>query len=214
MRQQGDNSNNIQIGNAGSGNTISVVQNQSRADHALLVVDGSSVREYEKETLRKDRNIGWAKLAGCSLLGPMSLLSDAIGISSHFGFSFWWLLFPVGLIAGMRFAEPHLRSWNILRKLATNKNEAYLAGTNEIVKESENGKIVTYHRSTACIYPNCTGTIILSAAPEREKARLGKDFVGVCSLAERDHSYRIDYIWNAYPADFDWRPVEPNAQKP
>lgn len=213
MRQQGDNSNKIQIGNAGSGNTISVVQNQSRADHALLVVDGSSAREYEKETLRKDRNIGWAKLAGCSLLGAMGFLSDAIGVSSHFGFPFW-LLFPVGLVTGMLFATPHLRSWDILRKLRTNKNEAYIAGTNEIVKESENGKILTYHRSAACIYPNCTGTIGLSAAPEREKALLGKDFVGVCSLAGRDHSYRIDYIWNAYPADFDWRPVEPNAKKP
>jgi hypothetical protein len=52
MKQQGNNSNNIQIGNAGSGNTISLVQHQSRADHTLLVVDESSVREFEKETLR------------------------------------------------------------------------------------------------------------------------------------------------------------------
>jgi hypothetical protein len=58
MKQQGNNSNNIQIGNAGSGNTISFVQHQSRAEHTLLVVDENSVREFEKETLRKDRNLG------------------------------------------------------------------------------------------------------------------------------------------------------------
>jgi hypothetical protein len=213
MKQQGNNSNNIQIGNAGSGNTISLVQHQSRADHTLLVVDESSVREFEKETLRKDRNLGRAKFVGGGLLGAMGFLSDSIGVSTHFGFSLWWL-FPVGLFIGLLSATPQLRSWQILRRLPTNRNEANFAGNNEIVEEAENGKIITYHRSAACIYPNCTGTIVLSTAPEREKPILGRDFVGVCSLAGRDHSYRIDYVWNAYPAQFDWRPVEPNAKKP
>lgn len=212
MKQQGDNSNNIQIGNAGSGNTFSLVQNQARVDHALLAVDESSVREYDKEVLKRDRNTGWAKMAGGGLLGAMGFLSDAIGVSSHFGFSLGWL-FPIGLLIGLLFATPHLRSMQILRKLPANRNEANFAGNNEIVQESETGKIVTYHRSAACMYPNCTGTIVLAAAPEREKARLGKDFVGVCSLAGRDHSYRIDYIWNAYPENFDWRPVEQYAKK-
>ena len=213
MKQQGDGSNNIQIGNAGSGNTISVAQNQSRPDHTLLVVDERSVREYDKETLRADRNTGWAKLAGGGLLGTMGFVSDSIGISSHFEVSLWWL-FPIGLFIGLLFTTPHLRSAQILRRLPSSRNEANFAGNNEIVEESENGKIVTYRRSAACIYPNCTGTIVLSVAPEREKARLMRDFVGVCSLAGRDHSYRIDYVWNAYPEHFDWRPVEPNAERP
>jgi hypothetical protein len=211
MKQQGDNSNNIQIGNAGSGNTISVVQNQSRTDQALLVIDESSIQEYEKDALKKDRNVGWAKFVGGGLLGATGFLSDSIGISDHFGFSLWWL-FPVGLIVGLLLAMPHLRSGQILHRLPTNKNEANFAGNNEIVQESENGKIVTYHRSAACIYPNCTGTIKLSVAPEREKALLGRGYVGVCSLAGRDHSYRIDYVWNAYPAHFDWRPLAPNTK--
>lgn len=142
------------------------------------------------------------------LLGSIGFLSDSIGVSSYLGFSLW-LLFPVGLIIGFLLSIPHLRSWRLLHRLPSNKNEANFAGNNEIVEESDSGRVVTYHRHAACIYPNCTGTIMLSSAPEREKGKLGKGFVGICSLAGRDHSYRIDYIWNAYKTHFDWRPVEP-----
>ena len=105
----GNNSNNIQIRNTGSGNTISLVQHQSRADHTLLMVDENSVPEFEKETLRKDRNLGWAKFVGGGLLGAMGFLSDSIGVSNHLGVSLWWL-FPVGLFIGLLSATPHRRS--------------------------------------------------------------------------------------------------------
>lgn len=212
MHQKGNNSNNIQIGNAGSGNVINVVQNQPRSDHTQLVLNEESVREYEKATLKNDRNIGLAKFSGSGLLGALGLLSDSIGVSSYFGFSLWWL-FLVGIFIGSLLAIPHLRSLQILNGLPNKKNEANFIGNNELVQESDNGKIAVYHRSAACIYPNCTGTIVLSPAPEREQAALDKNFVGICSLAGRDHSYRIDYIWNAFPAHFDWRPVEPNTKK-
>lgn len=212
MHQKGNNSNNIQIGNAGSGNVINVVQNQPRSDHTQLVLDEKSVREYEKATLKNDSNIGLAKFSGSGLLGALGFLSDSIGVSSYFGFSLWWL-FLVGIFIGSLLAIPHLRSLQILNGLPNKKNEANFIGNNELVQESDNGKITVYHRSATCIYPNCTGTIILSPAPEREQTALGKNFVGICSLAGRDHSYRIDYIWNAFPAHFDWRPVEPNTKK-
>lgn len=213
MNQHGNNSNNVQIGNAGTGNSISIVQGQSKVEHTLLVVDEGSVREFEKGGLRKDRNLGWAKFAGGGALGAMGFLSDSIGVSTHFGFSLWWL-FPVGLIIGLLFATPHIRAGQILHRLPRKKQEANFAGNNEIVEDVDGGKIITYRRSAECIYPNCTGKIILSSAPERERPHLGRDFVGVCSVAGRDHSYRIDYVWNAYPARFNWQPVEQNAKKP
>ncbi len=212
MHQRGNDSNNCQIGSVGSGNTINVVQNQHRADHTQLIRDEESMREYDKETLKRDGNIGWAKLTGGVLLGTIGFLSDAIGVSSHFGFSLWWL-FPVGIFIGLFLAAPHLRSIRLLHYLRVNKNKASFVGNNEITEESDNGKVFVYHRSAACIYPNCTGTIVLSPAPEREIAGLGKNFVGICSLAGRDHSYQIDYIWNAFRTQFDWRPIEPDTKK-
>ena len=212
MQQKGDSSNNFQIGNAGTENVFNVVQNQQQVDHVQLVVDEKSERVYEKKTLEKDRNIGWAKLAGGGLLGAIGLFSDSIGVSSYFGYSLLWMI-PVGIFIGLVISIPHLRSWRILHNVSSNKNEANFIGNNEIVQESENGKIIIYHRSAACIYPNCTGVIVLTSAPEREKAHLGRNFVGICSLAGRDHSYRIDFIWNAYPKHFDWQPIDLNAKK-
>ena len=174
-------------------------------------IDENSVKEYEKEKLKKDQNIGLTKFVGGGILGAIGFLSDSIGVSSHFGFSLLWL-FPVGLLIGFWFATPHIRSGQILGRLPKNKNEASYIGNNEIVGESENGKITTYQRSAACIYPNCTGRIVLTNAPQREISYLGKNFVGICSLSGRDHSYRIDYVWNAYPEKFDWRPLEANSK--
>lgn len=213
MYQQGDHSNNLQIGNGGAGNTFNITQSKSQLSHVLLTIDNESVREYDKEVLVKDRNIGLAKLAAGGLLGALSFLSDSIGISSHFGFSLWWL-FPLGPLIGLLVAIPHSRSGQILFRLPKNRNESNFVGNNEIVQALDNRKIITYRRGAPCIYPNCSGMIVLSSAPAREKSLLGRDYVGICSLAGRDHSYRIDYIWNAYPVQFDWRPIEPNAKKP
>lgn len=58
MKIKGNSSNNIQIGNTGSKNTINLVHNSHRADHTLLKLDENSIHEYDKKDLKRDNNIG------------------------------------------------------------------------------------------------------------------------------------------------------------
>jgi hypothetical protein len=216
MKQKGDNANSLQIGNGGSHNTYNLTQNhQSTITNTQLVVDERTIQEFDAEALRKDQIRGIARLLGSILTGSLGLMSDAIGVSDHFGFHLWWLL-PVGAVAGLLLAAPYFRSSEILSKSIQNGKEgnAGVLRNYEIVEQVQNGKIYTYQRIAQCTYPNCTGTIKLTAAPVRERYQLEKPFVGTCSLGGRDHTYRIDHGWVATPEKFDWNPIEPVVQNP
>jgi hypothetical protein len=78
-------------------------------------------------------------------------------------------------------------------------------GNGSFIQDNGEGEYLIYSLTAPCIYPCCNkGKIVITNAPPKEISRIGKNFVGVCSVAGNDHSYRIDNIFVAKPDQFDW----------
>ena len=206
MNQQNSGGTNVQIGHAGNGNVYNVVQEGGQIAHVQLQVDQKTIREFDERSLRDDRFHGWSKMALTFLSIIVGFVADAYGISDRLTFSVWWLFIPAAALL-LLWAMKHIDSLRILGGVTKNRNEAGFIGQNQVVERGE-GRVYVYSRTAACIYPNCSGSVVLHRAPPREAQRLGKAFVGICSVCGKDHSHRLDYLWNAYPDRFDWRPLE------
>jgi hypothetical protein len=110
------------------------------------------------------------------------------------------------------FIEPYHEEMNLYFKKPRNKNEAVFIGQEKCIEDDEEGGYLIYNPTAPCIYPGCDrGKIVLTDAPSREKLRGGRNYVGVCNIAGRDHSYRVDYNFHATKAEFDWS--EPSPKK-
>jgi hypothetical protein len=82
---------------------------------------------------------------------------------------------------------------------------AYVGQGRFIHQDNGEGEYLIYSLTAPCIYPCCNmGKIVITDTPPKEISRLGKKFVGVCSVAGNDHSYHIDNIFVARPDQFDW----------
>lgn len=102
--------------------------------------------------------------------------------------------------------NPYLEKMHLYSKRPRKANEAIFVGQGRFMEKEDEDSYLVYNPTADCIYPCCNeGKIVVANAPLREVSRLGKTYVGICSLAGKDHSYRIDYIWVATPDSFDWR---------
>jgi|GEM_PF-1482762 len=210
MEQSGNYSNNLQIGHAGSRNAFNISQTVGAQSFIQLEVEQNSVLKVNKKNLQRDRLLFIFKLIGGSMVGAFAFIADAAGISQFLNIPIWWLL-PVGMFIGVFFSLQHYRSCRILSRLPKDGKGANYIGDNLIAEEDIDSRIISlYERSAPCIYPKCQGKIMLYDAPPREKISLGRDFVGICSICGKEHSYRLDSNWVAYPQQFDWRSVENN----
>jgi hypothetical protein len=63
MKQKNTGGNNIQITHAGAGNVFNVSQGGDPGGHIQLQIDPESIREFDKDALRRDRWTGWFKKA-------------------------------------------------------------------------------------------------------------------------------------------------------
>ena len=204
-QNNGDGSNNIQIGEIGNKNKL--IFNNTQENYAQLEIEEETkIVLTKKELLHRSIN-GLLKIFLGLLLGIFGLISDSIGISQYFGVSLWWLLIP-GLLFALLLAKNELRDFYILLNIPKNNQQSRYIGKNQIIQSnSESTTVLMYCRTAPCIYPRCNGKIILVDAPEREKERISKTFVGICNVCGKDHSYVIDYNWIASPAQLDWRPI-------
>jgi hypothetical protein len=197
--------NSYQIGVNGEGNVVNVNANSSGNPHVQLEIDESTIQKKSITYYKKESLSFWSKSLPGIISFLIGLLADIIGISKEYGLKWILIIAGVGLII---WAAKHFRSWYIYRNLPRKKDSACFVGNNQVVEADNDGMVYLYSRHAKCIYPNCDGSIILAHAPPREVGRLGKTFVGICSICGKDHSYELDYIWNAYPQKFDWRPID------
>ena len=76
--------------------------------------------------------------------------------------------------------------------------EAIFVGKGRLMEINDSNNFITYTPTAKCIYPNCHknhgGMINIVNAPQKEISRLGKIYIGICSVAGKDHSYHIDNI--------------------
>ena len=203
MKQQGDGSNNVQIGNAGIGNTFKIGHNNPTFAHTQMTVDEDSIRRHKnKHIVQKEAQKGVAKILGFIILGILGYFSDTIGLANHFGFPAFWSI-PAGLFIGALVAAPQIFSISLMQRLMNSKGQPTFVGNCEIVDETEDGTIITFHRTARCIYPNRTGKVFLAPATNHIKQAYGRKFVGICSVADWEHFYFVDKIWNTYPRELD-----------
>ena len=143
-----------------------------------------------------------------TILGGIGFISDAIGLSLQLNIDYWWILLA-GFVGGILVSHKDLRNLYILVKAHQHKGNAAFIGKHEVCEEdSSNGNIHIYKVSGNCIYPDCTGKVILEHTPPRELKRLSNSYVGICSVCGKDHSYKVDFNLVATPEKFDWRPKE------
>jgi Putative DNA-binding domain len=123
---------------------------------------------------------------------------------------FLWICFIIALGATFfsfdYFLKHYSETMRLHIKRPRNTEEASFIGQGRLMKNDNEGGYLIYNPTAPCIYPCCNeGKIVISDAPPREVSRIGRTFIGVCSVAGKDHSYRLDYILVATPEQFDWR---------
>ncbi len=90
------------------------------------------------------------------------------------------------------------------------KNKMYYIGGGEFAGRGDGNYYVISSLEAPCIYPHCNGRILVTGTPLREQGKY-RDFVGICSVADKDHSYKVDYNMVATPVKFDWRELDENS---
>lgn len=200
MKQKGDNSNNLQIGSAGTGNTFSVNQtNRSLWGEAVLLLEDVGSRQAPITNKAVTRR-GLVTLLSVTL--PfVALLADVLGIFGAFHLNYNWFL-PVYFGLGVILTLSNLDHVRIFWRRQEIKRKDTYVGDGKIAHLNSNGTFVLYKRTAQCRYPNCEGSIKVVTPPPKEKERCF--LAGKCTVCGTVHSYRIDPNWVAYPYDLDW----------
>ena len=175
--------------------------------HIQLEANLDNAQRVSKRKLRKQ---AWSGYLICAL----GIILFAIFISFNFlntgSILSWWYLIVLipAIIIFVYFLKPYLDAMSLFYNRPTKSDEAIFVGEGRLMEIKNNTHFLIYNPTAKCIYPNCSeGEIIIVYAPNREVSRLGKKYVGVCSIAGKDHSYYIDNIGVATPERFDWRPL-------
>ena len=206
MKQKGNNSNNLQIKNVGDGSTLTINQGADGPAATELCINQKTIRTFEHSELATDGAIGLLKLVCPLILASAASAADFLSIVNFFDVSFGAVIFCAAIL-GTALALPHYESIFILSQCPKALGQEKYVGNNEILrKEAEH--VVNYHRTAKCTFSGCEGSICVVKAPERGQSSLNQPFVGMCSKGLKDHTYRIDYLWNASCELFDWTPTD------
>jgi len=176
-------------------------------EHIQLGADLDNAQRVSKRKLRKQAWSGY-------LICAFGIILFAIFIIFNFSnprntVSQWYLIILIpSAIVFAHFLSPYLDVMSLFYNRPKKLDETIFVGKGRLMKIKNNTHFLIYNPTAKCIYPNCSeGKIIIAYAPEREVSRLSKKYVGVCSIAGKDHSYYIDNIGVATPERFDWRPL-------
>lgn len=181
--------------------------------YVKLEADLEKARRISKRELKNKAWRGYV-ISTIGILLFLVITISPIFIMPSIAFSVWQIII-LGLIVAsfVYFLKPYFEEMYLYQKRPANIKEAIFIGRGRLMEDDNKGGYLIYNPTAPCIYPCCTeGKIIIADAPPREMLRLGKTFVGVCSSAGKDHSYRLDHIWVATPEQFDWRAFNPKER--
>lgn len=137
------------------------------------------------------------------LLPGLSLIADIMQIHPVINLPIWIYLITFILIFFIIIIS-YYDNLKIFCSSQPSENHCRHLYDDKLFQRTDDGYIIfTYTKN--CIYPGCKGNIEISSSPERYNGEYS--FFGVCSLAGKQHSYGIDYNFNAYPIDVDWRVI-------
>lgn len=205
MNQEGDSSNNLQIGSAGAGNTFNIKQNNNSLwnDGFLLAEDTSS----HQKPITDEAVTRRALFTFFSAILPLvALFADVSGIFGAFNLDYTWIFPAYGSLVGILIVSnlDHIRIFwqrpNIKRK------DTYI-GSGKIARWNSNNTFTLYKCKTKCKYPNCDeGFIEIVDPPSKDKRK--RFLAGICTKCGTSHSYKIDPNWVAYRCELDWSDEE------
>lgn len=203
--QNGNNNNNFN--NSGDNNTFHFSQSQGGERPVRMLMDENQSRIINKKEVRNKTFGSIATSISTMILGVLSAVSDCFGVGGKIGITPEMLLavaVPLSLVpVGVNF--DFIRYY--LHR-PRNKNEARFAGQGEIIQFKDEDNYLAGKMIAPCQHQMCSGFIHLTNTPPREAGRLQMNFVGICSISGRDHSYIVSAEWAATPAQFDWRPLD------
>ncbi len=137
------------------------------------------------------------------LLSGISLIADLLQIHPMINLPLWVYIIVFSFIV-MIVVVNYYDNYKIFIFGYISEKVCYQLYSDKLFQRSEDGYVIfTY--SNNCIYPGCTGKIKISSRPERYNGNYS--FFGTCTLADKQHSYGIDYNFKAYPIDVDWRSI-------
>lgn len=136
-------------------------------------------------------------------LPAISLIADFMQLHSAINFPMWVYIIAFGGIFIITVAGFY-DNFKILSSEQPGEDECRQLYSDKLFSRTESGYIIFTHTNN-CIYPDCSGKIVISSPPERYSGEYS--FFGRCSRAGRQHSYGIDYNFKAYPIKIDWRPL-------
>ena len=178
-------------------------QGLKEINHTQLVRNKSEATVISKRILRKKAWRGYAIGTIFSAAVIYSLLKFFTLSTLHLLIFFLVFGIPAS-IYGYRYGDTMFLYHRRPRELGV----ANYVGRGRLMEDDGDGSYFLYLPTADCIYPYCNeGKIVIESAPLREISRLGKSYVGICSVAGKDHSYHLDNILVATPERFDWRPL-------
>lgn len=207
MKQEGDNSNNFQIGRAGTGNTFNV-SHGSRSLRDEVIPLSVNVRSRQVPITNEAVTRRSLVTIFLSVILPLvALLADVLGILAAFHLNNAWFWPIYGGLVGIfiRSNWDHLQIF--FRRGEIKRKDTYI-GDSKIAHLNSNGTFTLYKRTARCRYPNCNGFIEIVTPPPKEKERCF--LAGKCTVCGIAHSYRVDPNWIAYPYDLDWSKENPS----
>lgn len=204
--------NNITIGSIyqgdGNGNHIHVSQNQTvERGPVRFLVDPESVQKLSRASLKKG---AWyfAGSVPAFLLSVMSILADAMGIFSYFNLG-WKILAWTIAIVGMFGLMFYITKLKIALQRIPEGEARFIDG--QWVEHDEAGDYLLYSKTASCNYEGCKGTVHIEAPPPREQHN--HDYIGVCDIGGKQHTYRVDFNGIGERQYFNWDPIDPPKQQ-
>lgn len=203
--QNGDGNNNFS--NSGDNNNFNFSQSQDGKKSVQLTIDETQAKRVDINEVKNKTFASFLCVISTVGINALSIGSDCFGLGEKTGISPAILMaasFPLSMVP---LIVNHNNITYYLRKPKSKEQSKYIGNGKLIgINDKDNYLVAPVHGP--CIYPHCKGIINLTATPPREVGRIAKEFVGICSLAERDHSYIVDYNLVATRASLDWRPLE------
>jgi hypothetical protein len=196
---------------------VEVMENEKRgrnkplSDWVKLEVDEEKVRLISKLELRHKSRLG-CSIGLVGILLYFRIIVIPIFMVPNFTLQIWHLIFGLLLAIFLSYSlRPYSEAMNLYRKRPRNIEGSTFIGQNKFMANVSESNYLIYSLTADCLYPGCdAGKIIITYAPLREIPNLDQPFVGICSIAGKDHSYRVDQNWVAKRREFNWS--DPNTK--
>lgn len=199
-----ENGNNINIGSIGNANHINIAQSQSTLRRPIeFEVVASSVQRLSRASVNKG---AWyfAGSIPAFALSVMSIFADAVGIFSYFNLGWKILAWAIAII-GMFGLVFYKSKGKIALQTIPEGQALFIDG--RWVERDEAGDYLLYRKTAACNHQGCKGTVRIETPPPREQHN--HDYIGVCDVGGKQHTYRVDFNGIGERQHFNWDPIDP-----